>query len=102
VVAATLATRRGPGDVGDVGHVATWATSPPFVRTLVTLKRKGLPVPVVLGLLPVACVRSQESLEMSEGHDEGQGKGHGAHLDRAGAADTMAPFNPVSNTLGTH
>jgi hypothetical protein len=70
-------------------------------RTLVTLKRKDLPVSVVLGLLPVACARSQESLEMSGGHNEGQGEGHGAHLDRAGAADTMAPFNPVSNTLGT-
>jgi hypothetical protein len=43
--------------------------------------------------------RSQESREMSGGHDEGHGGGHGAHLDRADAADTMAPFNPVYNTL---
>jgi hypothetical protein len=38
---------------------------------------------------------------MSGGHDGGHDEGHSAHLDRAGAADMMAPFNPVSNTLGT-
>jgi hypothetical protein len=43
--------------------------------------------------------RSQRSREMSGGHDEGHGEGHGAHLDCAGAADTMAPFKPVSDTL---
>jgi hypothetical protein len=36
---------------------------------------------------------------MSGGHDEGHGEGLGAHLDRAGAAGTMAPFKPVSDTL---
>jgi hypothetical protein len=40
-------------------------------------------------------------LEMSGGHSGGLCEGHGAHPDRVGAADTMAPFIPFSNTLCT-
>jgi hypothetical protein len=36
---------------------------------------------------------------MSGGHFGGYGEDHGAHPDRAGAADKMAPFKPVYDTL---
>jgi hypothetical protein len=84
--------RRGR-DVSSVPRVRVSRT-PAKHADIRDVKNKGY-LPVLKPLPP------SESLEMSGGHSGGHGEGHGAHPDCVGAVDTMAPFIPFSNTLGT-